>query len=106
MSTGDVCVSASKMRDDGTFAPWCIRHHHWIEPGTPALSVLEAELQALREWRSKVRDDVRAGIAWWNGLSHASRAFWITHTGGGSAAQAWAAFRELRDGTDNTPCRE
>lgn len=41
------CVEASKMRDDGTFARWCIKHHHWLNDAPPCDDVLTAHLKEL-----------------------------------------------------------
>jgi len=41
-------------------------------------------------------DDVQ-GMAWWNGLSEAERALWLTRAGGiGSAKDAWESFKQDR----------
>lgn len=41
-------------------------------------------------------DDVQ-GMAWWNGLSEADRALWLTRAGGiRSAKDAWEAFKQDR----------
>lgn len=41
-------------------------------------------------------DDVQ-GMAWWNGLSEADRAMWLTRAGGiRSAKDAWEAFKQDR----------
>jgi hypothetical protein len=33
------CVEARKMRDDGEFHRWCIKHHHWLNDAPPQRTV-------------------------------------------------------------------
>ncbi len=39
------CVEASKMRDDGEFHRWCIKHHHWLNDA-PSQRTVSDELLA------------------------------------------------------------
>jgi hypothetical protein len=51
MSTGkppNACVEVRKMNGDGVFQRWCIEHHHWLEEGECAISVLDREIERLR----------------------------------------------------------
>ncbi|MGA8094777.1 MAG: hypothetical protein WB823_10995 [Steroidobacteraceae bacterium] len=43
-----------------------------------------------------LRDDIEAGMAWWNSLTEAERLSWATIADSAVAADAWAAFKADR----------
>jgi hypothetical protein len=40
--------------------------------------------------------DKQAGMAWWNGLTEAERAYWLHRADTATPAEAWDAFKQLR----------
>ena len=44
-------------------------------------------------------DDIRQGIAWWNGLTPEERRLWLERVGSAIPADAWVAYkREIGEG--------
>jgi hypothetical protein len=42
------CYEVSKMRDDGTFARWCYKHHHWLNDAPPQKTAGDELLESVR----------------------------------------------------------
>jgi hypothetical protein len=40
--------------------------------------------------------DEQAGMAWWNSLTEAERAYWLHRADTATPAEAWDAFKQLR----------
>lgn len=59
-----------------------------------AFYTAEAKIQDQLTGKISLADTV-AGMAWWNALSPAARDFWVTKSGGASAADAWEFFNHV-----------
>lgn len=56
-------------------------------------------VEDLRNGREPTADEI-AGMRWWNALTEAERSKWLSVAGTAVAADAWAAFKSVRERGD------
>ena len=45
------------------------------------------------EVNEAMTEDEKAGIAWWNSLTHMARSYWLASAGTAVVAEAWQHFK-------------
>jgi hypothetical protein len=66
---------------------------HWPVAVSLARRELQQALGALEPQPDERTQDVRAGMAWWNGLTPTRRLHWLTCAQSDVPADAWEAFK-------------
>ena len=57
-----------------------------------------------KEVNKPMTEDEKAGIAWWNSLTHMARSYWLESAGTAVVAEAWKHFK--REQTQTTVNQE